>query len=110
MALSELTHRVGLMAGSAFMDDMFVDFARDLLGRDGFDHWAEQHPHDFSKLKCKAWEEAKLAFDGTAAAAIDPPFSLIRSLPDEVGPDLQLTVSPHVMRHVVLLLWRTFGV
>ncbi len=28
LALSELTYRVGLMAGSAFMDDMFVDFAQ----------------------------------------------------------------------------------
>ena len=98
------------MAGSAFMDDMFVDFARDLLGCDGFDHWTEQHPHDFSKLKCKAWEETKLAFDGTAAAVIDPPFSLIRSLPDEVGPELQLTMSPHVIQHDILLLWLAFAV
>lgn len=84
LALSELTHRVGLMAGSTFMDDMFVKFAKELLGHEGFDFWTGQNPKDFSKLKCKAWEEAKLAFNGTSDAFIDLPFSLIRSLPDEV--------------------------
>ena len=93
------------------MDDMFVDFAQDLLGSDGFDHWTEQHPHDFSKLKCKAWEEAKLAFDGPAAAVTDLPFSLIRSLPDEVSLELQVTMLPHVIKtDVILLLQIAFGI
>ena len=79
LVLSELTHRDGLLAGSSFMDDMFVGFVKELLGHEGFEHRMQQHPQDFSKLKCKAWEEAKLAFTGKTAAIIDPPLSLIRA-------------------------------
>lgn len=84
LALSEVTHREGILAGSTNMDSMFMDYAKTLLGRDAFEQWAERNPRDVATLKHKAWEEAKVAFDGTAGAIIDPMPSLMRAIPEEV--------------------------
>ena len=84
LALSEVTHREGILAGSTNMDIMFMDYAKDLLGQEHFEHWAAHNPRDVAKLKYKAWEEAKVAFDGTEGATIDPMPSLVRAIPDEV--------------------------
>lgn len=106
LVLVELTHRIGLMAGSTFLDDHFVDFVKDLLGQQGFEQWMVQHPQEFSKLKCKAWEEAKLAFDGTDAATIDPPFSLLKSLPDKVRSGIKQVMHVGLATdYVQYLMW-----
>ena len=86
LALSELTHGVGLMAGSTSIDDRFQQYVRDLFGPANFDTWIAQHPQMFSKIKTKAWEDAKKAFDGTRNIVIDIPGRVLTSLPDEVKP------------------------
>ena len=65
LALSEMTHSVGIMAGSTNIDDKFQQHVRDIFGPEDFDDWIWQHPHMFSKIKHKAWETAKKTFDGT---------------------------------------------
>ena len=72
------------MAGSTFLDDLFMDYLKELVGRSEFEQWRKIHPEDYIKLRCKGWEEAKTAFNGTCPAAIDPPFSFIRAIPAEV--------------------------
>lgn len=84
LALSELTHRVGLMAGSTSIDDMFQKHVREIFGPQNFDAWIAEHPQMFSKMKHKVWEDAKKQFDGSQDIVIDMPGKVMKSLPDEV--------------------------
>lgn len=84
LALSEVTHREGILAGSSKMDDMFMEYAKNRLGVEEFTQWAESNPRDVAVLKHKAWEEVKTAFDGTEGAMIDPMPSLVRAISEEV--------------------------
>lgn len=84
LALSELTHAVGVLAGSTNIDDMFQQHVRDLFGPEDFDSWILQHPQMFVKIKHKAWEIAKKAFDGTRGIVLDIPGRMVNSLPDGV--------------------------
>ncbi|KAL3145611.1 hypothetical protein ABBQ32_003157 [Trebouxia sp. C0010 RCD-2024] len=81
LALSELTHSVGVMAGSTNIDEKFQQHVRDLFGPEDFDNWMLQHPQMFSKIKHKAWEAAKKNFDGTKGIALDIPGRMVTSLP-----------------------------
>ena len=86
LALSELTHSVGVMAGSTNIDEKFQQYVRDLIGPEDFDKWILQHPQMFSKIKHKAWENAKKNFDGTRGIVLDIPGRMANSLPDGVRP------------------------
>ena len=85
LALSELTHRVGIMAGSTSIDDMFQQHVRDLFGPAEFDAWLIEHPHLFSKMKHQAWEDAKKMFDDSRDIVIDMSARVMFSLSDEVS-------------------------
>lgn len=72
------------MAGSTSIDDMFQQHVRDLFGPAEFDAWIADHPQMFSKMKHKAWEDAKKMFDNNQDIVIDMPGRVMNSLPDEV--------------------------
>ena len=76
------------------MDIMFMDYAKDSLGQEHFEHWAAHNPRDAATLKYKAWEEAKVAFDGTEGVSIDPMPSLVRAIPEEVSTPPPLLPCP----------------
>lgn len=84
LALSELTHREGRMAGSTRLDDMFRDYVRELFGPEDFDAWIADRPDVFSKIKDKYWEHAKKEFDGTQDVVVELPARIMNTLPDEV--------------------------
>ena len=84
LALSELTHREGRMAGSTRLDDMFRDYVREVFGPEDFDAWIADWPDVFSKIKDKYWEDAKKEFDGSQDVVVDLPARIMNTLPDEV--------------------------
>ena len=73
------------MLGAIHVDDMFQQYFMDLLGDKEFRLWQMQHPDLFSKIKYKAWEDAKKCFDGSKPASIDLSYRVITSLPDDVS-------------------------
>lgn len=85
MALSEVTHRDGLLTGSHALDDKLWQHMEDPLGKNQFSILQQQHPDMLHKIRLESWEDAKKAFDGTGKAVVRLPTGVVNSLPVEVS-------------------------
>ena len=85
MALSEVTHRDGLLMGSHAFDDKLWQHLEDVLGKNQLSILQQQYPDMLHKIRLESWEDAKKGFDGTGKAAVHLPPQIVNNLPAEVS-------------------------
>ena len=86
LALSDATHRDGLLCGSDTIDDLLEQYVADLIGKEQTAATYRQCPGMFHQMRYDdaCWQDAKKAFDGTGPATVCLPAEMVNHLPAEV--------------------------
>ena len=86
LALSDATHRDGLLCGSNTIDDLLERYVADLMGKEQTEATYRQCPGMLHQMRYDdaCWQDAKKAFDGTGPATVILPAEVVNHLPAEV--------------------------
>lgn len=84
LALSDLTHRDGLLTGSTHLDVLFEQYVEELFGKEQIEEICRQHHSVLTKIKLESWQDAKKTFNGSRNATVQLPIEIANALPVEV--------------------------